>query len=300
MSEPGQTRERPIAAERGRLVGSGPDRTYHRGVLRRARRAGRRCLETQTEFERLELKFLIDEPTAGRIRTALLATCEADKAAGGGYPVTSLYFDSPGMAFHLAKLRNAPDRFKLRARVYGASSPVFLEVKRKVGDVVIKRRVVVAREGWADSAVGFGEPLDGTARSRELLEQFAVLLARTGAEPRLLVDYVREAYASSVDRYARVTFDRVLRVQEQRDFGFEGEPGGWAPIDGAYTVDDLSSPVVLELKCEARMPRWMTALITNFELRFQGFSKYSNGIAVTERESLGLPPPQDLAELGEA
>ena len=57
-------------------------------------------------FERLELKFLVDDCTAERVRSQLAPYCVPDEhsreAARGrmGYEIDSLYLDSPALAFH--------------------------------------------------------------------------------------------------------------------------------------------------------------------------------------------------------
>ena len=90
-------------------------------------------------FERLELKFLIEESQAEQIRSQIEPYCEPDphcrEAARGrlghsGYPISSLYLDTPALAFHEAKERGDPDRIKLRVRTYSDTSPATLEIKR--------------------------------------------------------------------------------------------------------------------------------------------------------------------------
>jgi hypothetical protein len=141
--------------------------------------------------------------------------------------------------------------------------------------------VKVARAAWADAALGLGQPLDGSARSQRTLDDFAALRARTYAEPRLLVHYVREAYASVVDGYARVTFDRDLRAQDQRLWSFQADEDRWTRLHDAAVGMGAHAPVVLELKCETRIPRWMVRLIQSRQLRHRGYSKYSTGVLLT-------------------
>lgn len=80
---------------------------------------------TQLNFERLELKYLIDEVVADRIRRQVSGVCSADRrrtpgrrAGSKGYATNSLYLDSPGLAFHEAKERSDLGRVKLRVRAY--------------------------------------------------------------------------------------------------------------------------------------------------------------------------------------
>lgn len=242
-------------------------------------------------FQRLEFKYLIDEQQAEQIRRDIAPYCKPDAyngTAGLGYPISSLYLDTPSYAFHLAKLRNDPDRLKLRARVYDDVGPVHLEVKRKSVDVVHKTRATVPRDQWVDAAHGFGPQLTG--RQARHLEAFAHLAAQSGAAPSLLVQYEREAYASTVDHYARVTFDRAIRASIQRDWKLEPD-GAWSHLD-AGRDGNVEGFTLLELKAELLMPFWMVDLVRTLRLKNTGFSKYSSGIIATRNLELGLSESQ--------
>lgn len=242
-------------------------------------------------FQRLEFKYLIDEQQAEQIRRHIAPYCVPDRyngTAGLGYPISSLYLDTSSYAFHLAKLRNDPDRVKLRARVYDDVGPVHLEVKRKQVDVIHKTRATVPRDQWVDAAHGFGPRLDG--RQARHLEAFAHLAAQSGAQPQLLVQYEREAYASTVDQYARVTFDRAVRASIQRGWEFEPD-GAWSYLD-AGREGRVEGFTLLELKAELLMPYWMVELVRTLRLKNTGFSKYSSGIIATRNLELGLSETQ--------
>ena len=233
----------------------------------------------QDLFERLELKYLIDEPTAQAIRRAVSPYCKADPyngSAGNGYAIRSLYLDSPTLFCFRAKERGDHDRFKLRARTYDADGAVHLELKRKRGDIIWKERTSVARASWAEAAQGFGAP--NAARNLAALERFARLAASLGAEPKMLIDYEREAYASRLDGYARVTFDRSIVCRATSDWDLNVDPRSLLPLQTAYTVS-MTHAVVLELKCEQFMPGWLAELIHDFQLNRVGFSKYNRAMA---------------------
>jgi hypothetical protein len=234
----------------------------------------------QVQFERLELKYLIDEPTALAIARAIAPHCTADPyngRAGRGYHISSLYFDSPDLAFFRAKERSHHDRVKLRARIYDDVGPVNLEVKRKRGDVVWKQRAAVPREGWIDAARGFSATPARDRRQAEALERFARLFAEYCVEPRLMVEYEREAYASVTGEYARVTFDRHVRSYATDEYSL-AEPKAHRTTMNTGVVAGLEAGVILELKAEQFMPPWMEDLIRGHELSRVGYSKYNTGM----------------------
>ena len=244
-----------------------------------------------TRFQRLELKYLIDEQSAERIRSDLAAYCEPDAhnpersgrrhlADQQGYEIDSLYLDSPSLALHRAKERGDPERIKLRVRSYAATGPAILELKRKSADVISKTRVAVSRQHIEDAVSGLGRPLHDSPEARAFLAHFAELAARIGAEPKLLIHYEREAFASVVDEYARVTFDRKIRAKRVDHWDLSGHPERWHAFDERWLSHQRLPPVVLELKCETLVPRWISQLIRDHGLRRVSFSKYSLGTHV--------------------
>jgi hypothetical protein len=230
----------------------------------------------QVQFERLELKYLVDEATAQDIARAVELHCEPDAhngLTGRGYPISSLYFDSPNLAFFRAKEHGHHDRFKLRARTYGRGGLVNLETKRKRGDVVWKQRAAVRPEHWVDAANGFCPVRLKDARQEEALERFATLFAQYSCEPKLMVEYQREAWAARTGEYARVTFDRHVQSYPTDDFELDDGKSVRTPL-----FTGIGAGVILELKAEQFIPPWMADLIRSFELSRVGYSKYNSGM----------------------
>jgi hypothetical protein len=88
-----------------------------------------------------------------------------------------------------------------------------------------------------------------------------------------------------------------LAVRAAAGFDAGEEPAGWVPLDGARFLDGLSSPVILELKCPARMPGWMAELVRRLDLRSRGFSKYGKGVLLAAGEGqLAIAGRQAAAE----
>ena len=244
-------------------------------------------------FERLELKFLVDDWTAERVRRQIEPYCAPDEnsravARGrrglAGYPIDSLYLDSPALAFHEAKERGDPDRVKLRVRTYGADSPGTLEVKRRRSNIIDKTRAVVGRESVEAAACGRLESLPCRPTEAKFLLDFNRVLITSGAAPTLTVRYEREAYESVVDAYARVTFDRNIRARRTEDWALNPDTRDWCEFDNYWGAIHASPPAVMEIKCDSLIPGWVSDLVQRNELLQTGFSKYSIGIELTNRE----------------
>jgi hypothetical protein len=243
----------------------------------------------EARFERLELKYLIDEFTADRVRRDIEPFCRSDAhnrepgdggTAKRGYGISSLYLDSPGLALFWAKERGDPERLKLRVRTYLGSSIAVLELKRKISDVISKTRARVARSEVAPIAEGRlpGPSNPGVDR---FLNDFALTSMKIGARPTLHVSYDREAYSSEVDTYARVTFDRNIRAKRTDNWALDTRSDGWLSFDEYRRPDQRDRSVVLELKCQSFVPWWITNLIRTHALKQQSFSKYGIGIYLT-------------------
>jgi hypothetical protein len=254
-------------------------------------------LNYQTKFERLELKYLVNEQEASCIRRDIQNYCKPDRYnaqgrsnsnADYGYPILSCYLDSPGLAFHKAKERGDPNRIKLRIRTYSPTSLASLEIKRRVSSIISKTRVAIDRRQAENAARGL-PVIDGPgdANALSVLSDFALVAGKSGAEPTLTIQYDREAFESTVDHYARVTFDRKIRVQAARDWMLTPKKDAWNNFDDYWATQRSDTPVVLELKCETSPPVWMVDLIQRHQLALSSFSKYSIGVALCQ-QSYGL------------
>ena len=254
-----------------------------------------------SQFERYELKYLLNEQQAGVIRRALLPWCAVDPhnadGESGGYPIFSLYLDTPDMRFHEAKLRDDPERFKLRVRSYAGGKVANLEIKRKHKEVILKSRVAVAAADLEEAVYGGARPIYDEPDQWQTLEGFGRLMYETGARPQNIIRYEREAFVSEVDEYARVTFDRRICAQPADGWNMQGDANEWTMVDGAWHDNGLDSPVVLEVKCEWRMPNWLQVLLRRYELDVCGFSKYSTGVEMLRRQERGLDQPANREEL---
>lgn len=244
----------------------------------------------EARFERLELKYLIDEFTADQVRRDIEPFCRPDPHNDGpgvrgwsgrvGYGICSLYLDSPGLVLFWAKERGDPERLKMRIRTYRGSPIAVLELKRKISDVISKTRASVHRSQVVPIASGrLPEPINPEVD--RFLNDFALTSMRSGAQPTLHVRYDREAYSSEVDNYARVTFDRRIEVQRTRSWALDAGPDGWLSFDDFRRVDQRDRTVVLELKCQSFVPWWIANLIRTLALKRQSYSKYGIGIYLT-------------------
>ena len=236
-------------------------------------------------LERREYKYLVSEAVATRIRQVAAQVCQLDENAGpdGTYPIRSLYLDNSRRDLYWANTHEAPRRFKARVRCYPDRRGVaFLEIKRRILDVIVKTRAPVDEARWVDLAL---RPTPEEL-GRRAVREFATETTRHHLEPACLVEYDREAWVSEIDSYGRLTLDGGIRCQEMNDWSLEADPRRWRLVDHPLRTHTQEPIYVLELKFERRVPGWMWALVQRLDLMRFSFSKYCYSV-----EALFLPNP---------
>ena len=247
-----------------------------------------RKLSKDQLIERFEQKYIIHPALVPEIREFIRPFCIADPNGKGEVPeyiVTTLQLDTPTLALVLAKERKAFTRFKLRIRSYGIEEdpgcPVFLEIKRKIGGVVVKSRAKMSLGDYtpeiftSPSAI----PRLSTPKDDSNMMEFLRLQRRLNAKPRILIRYIRESYFGANDDYARVTFDRRICYRTTRDWRLprseHSDFNEWRVLDTQTGLGKPYAGYVFELKAMRDAPSWMMELVERFSLTAQGYSKYA-------------------------
>ncbi|WP_168433252.1 polyphosphate polymerase domain-containing protein [Pontiella sulfatireligans] len=239
-----------------------------------------------TELDRFEAKYIIPRRLVEPIKGFIQPYCTMDKhcaAAGGTYFINTLQLDTPSLSLHYAKEREAAHRFKLRVRTYGkppGQAPVFLEIKRKYFERVIKSRACIAFDQWKPGILEkHRDELNlKSVTEREAFREFVRLNHEINAKPLVYIRYCREAFTSIFDHYARITFDSQLSYQPVSDMYNWGGNGRFISMDSGLVRNRRESSLVLEVKCTEQVPTWMVELVQEFDLVRCGNCKYSTAI----------------------
>ena len=229
-------------------------------------------------FNRYELKYLVEHARARAFLDDLAGYCRPDphSDAEHGYPVYSLYWDSPDLDCFWEKIDGQKYRRKLRLRRY-AGDGVFVEIKQRIDRTVQKRRMRMDVEeaarvftaGGVDPAAEYG--ID------DPVGQEALFLAHMlDLRPTMAVLYRRLAYFGNYDAELRITLDsRVQYDARALDIRAPFETGKYALSPGTC---------VLEIKYNDCVPIWLTRLVARHELEVVRYSKYC---AAIDRERFG-------------
>lgn len=238
--------------------------------------------EDQMQLQRHELKYLISEAVAVEIRHFIASFLEIDEFGASrpdlSYPVHSLYLDSPLLATYWHTINGDKNRYKLRVRFYDdrPESPVFLEIKRRMNDAILKQRGAL-RRGFIDSFLNGQLPDNSMIASKDPKQAGAVmrfhgLMLKHQARPTAHVSYMREAWISPNDNSIRVTMDRNVLCGPESTTLFKSEVNDPVCVFGRK--------VVLELKFTGRFPNWFRDLVQSFGLMQCSAAKYADGIAL--------------------
>ena len=213
-------------------------------------------------FKRIEKKYLLSEAQQEALFQRIGAHLRPD--AFGRSTVLSLYLDTPDHRIIRNSIEAADYKEKLRLRSYGtarADSTVFLELKKKYGGVVYKRRAAMTlKEAERYLRMGI-KPFESQIMSE--LDWAMRLYGRPKAA--MLIACEREAWFDGAQPDLRLTFDRNIRYRENElrlDRGSAGTP--LLPKD----------TVLLEIKTAGAMPLWLADALDAEGILPGSFSKY--------------------------
>ena len=215
---------------------------------------------------RHELKYFINpaelEALRHRLRGALIL--DAHCANGEPYMIRSLYFDDVEDSAFYDKQAGVMHRDKYRIRIYNLSDrTIFLERKRKLGDLIQKSSVQITRR-LCDQLIE-GNPTGLHKSQNPLLQEVFVQMRTRLLRPRVIVEYAREAYVHPAEE-VRITFDLALRSGLHSLDLFNPKLPTVCPHDRNVEI--------LEVKFNNYLPGYIAALLSGTEAERSAVSKY--------------------------
>lgn len=216
--------------------------------------------------ERHEKKFWINEGDMIALREKLSKVLHTDEHAvkNGEYFIRSLYFDDIDNTAYYDKIDGVMGRDKYRIRIYNLSDKViFLERKRKVGDLIQKSSARISRE-VAEELIA-GDPSSLLGSDNPLLKDMYVLMRTRLLRPKVLVDYTREAYIHPAEN-TRITFDKHLATCPGHIDLFSKKLLTLSPLD--------DSRQILEVKYDTYLPGFVAEALAGTPVENCAISKY--------------------------
>ena len=215
---------------------------------------------------RHELKYFINPAEIAALRARLRPVLSMDRHCVGGRPyvIRSLYFDDIDESAWYEKQAGVMHREKYRIRIYRYSDrEIFLERKRKLGDLIQKSSVQITRR-LCDQIIA-GDPTGLQKANNALLQDMFVQMRTRLLRPRVIVDYAREAYLHPAED-VRITFDLNLRSGLYSSDLFNPKLPTVCPHDRNVEI--------LEVKFNNYLPDYIAALLSGVEAERSAVSKY--------------------------
>ena len=214
-------------------------------------------------FARVEKKFILSAGQAREVIAALLGEGFTENVFGSP-TIQSVYYDTPDFALVRRSVERPDYKEKLRLRTYGrpnAGSPAYIEIKKKVGGIVYKRRTGLPLDE-AEEALRSGILPEECGQIGREVEWF--LRRYPGMRPAALIACERRAFENPA-KGLRVTFDANIRCRD-RDFDMTRRTAGTGLTE--------PSEILMEVKVPGAYPLWMAGLLWECGARQVHFSKY--------------------------
>lgn len=236
-------------------------------------------MNEQMIFRRYEIKYLITRSQQKNIINEISSYMTRD--FHGHSSIQSLYYDTPDFLLARRSIEKPLYKEKLRLRSYGISSydsEVFIEIKKKYEGIVYKRRIsmklqdainYLTHNGQSNLSVSI-QPKENSAPAAYINKQIFneidyFLNYYRELQPKVMLQYERDAYYGNDDSSFRVTFDDNICYRTDNltmDAGVFGRQ---------LLADDY---VLMEVKVSEAIPLWFSNLLTQNRVNRTSFSKY--------------------------
>ena len=219
-------------------------------------------MDTTCIFKRIEKKYLLSEAQYEALFQRIGPHLHPDEF--GRSTVMSLYLDTPDHRIIRNSVEAEDYKEKLRLRSYGTAGPestVFLEIQKKFGGVVYKRRAAMTlaeAETYLQLRV---KPFES-----QILSEIDWAMRFYGwPKPAMMIACEREAWLDDEHSDLRLTFDRNIRYRES-GLRLSGSSTGVCLLP--------ERTVLLEVKTAGAMPLWLADALDAEGILPGSFSKY--------------------------
>lgn len=222
-------------------------------------------------FKRYELKYFVSEEQFNIICKKITNHMTPDDYCqnGGSYMIYNLYFDTA--AHDVIRYSSSKPYYKekLRLRSYRLLAEdreeVFLELKKKIGGVVAKRRAVMTYADAMDFIRTGNLPMASDYQDIQVIGEIKEFLSRYRVMPMVFISYERTAFFDKENKDFRISFDREILTRRTKVSLLEGDFGTELILDRNY---------LMEVKCDGAMPLWLCHLLSSLGVYKTSFSKY--------------------------
>ncbi len=223
-------------------------------------------------FQRKEIKFLLSIEQYEALLEEIPKYMDPDKYCVGGrdYGIYNIYYDTPDDFLIRESIEKPYYKEKIRLRSYyspaGADDRVFLEIKKKIGGIVTKRRVTMNLAEAELYMLQRKKPMDTSKYlQKQIFGELDVFLDHYPVTPKQYISYQRSAFFGKDDKDFRLTFDRQI-TERRYDLSLA------MPSYGAQII--APNQRLMEVKIAGAMPLWLSRKLAELQIYKTSFSKY--------------------------
>ncbi|MDE5570295.1 MAG: polyphosphate polymerase domain-containing protein [Ruminococcus sp.] len=240
-------------------------------------------------FARKEIKFLLDMHQYEELMKVIDNYMNPDKYCVGGkeYGIYNIYYDTPDDFLIRESLAKPYYKEKIRLRSYyspaSPDSPVFLEIKKKIGGIVTKRRVSMTLAESDEYFATRHKPEIKKYITGQVFTELDAFLAHYPIQPKQYISYQREAFFGKDNGDFRLTFDRKI-TDRRYDLHLSEESYG------NYIIG--ADQRLMEVKVSDSMPAWLVEKLSELKIYKTSFSKYGRAYMNYVQEQAEKSPIQ--------
>lgn len=237
-------------------------------------------------FARKEIKFLLDVSQYEKMLDEIYKYMNPDKFCIGGkeYGVYNIYYDTPDDFLIRESLAKPYYKEKIRLRSYFSPAKpddtVFLEIKKKIGGVVAKRRVTFTLEESDRYLDTREKPESKKYIINQVFKELDAFLENYSVIPKQYISYQRSAFFGKDNSDFRLTFDRQI-TERREDLSLSSHNYGNQIIG--------ENQRLMEIKVADSVPEWLIKCLSDLKIYKTSFSKYGRAYEMyVERNLAGL------------
>ncbi len=223
-------------------------------------------------FKRNELKFLLSDEQYNQLLPVIHQYMNPDAFCVDGkeYGIYNIYYDTDDNYLIRTSLEKPYYKEKIRLRsYYSPAQPddkVFLEIKKKIGGIVTKRRASMTLQQAEDFLLrGIRPPESSKFIQNQVMDELVTFLNIYHVKPAQYVSYQRSAFFGKDDKDFRLTFDRKITTRRY-DLSLAYDSYGDQIIEQGQHL--------MEVKIIGAMPLWLAHTLSELKIFKTNFSKY--------------------------
>lgn len=236
-----------------------------------------------TKFKRIEQKYILTLEQKAELLQLLQNEIIPDEYGknNGNYQLESCYYDTDDLLFYHEKIGKKEIRKKIRIRryvdenaIFDENSPVFVEIKEKIGEITQKRRVKMSYREAKDFLEKQILP-KYQEKHAEIIAEIAELAA-LGLKPQTLTKYDRQAFfGKNSDTGLRLTFDTAVEYRAS-DTTF-----GKTSLSDGKIID--TGVTILEMKALGNFPQHILDFFQKNGIQPARMSKYAKSVESSQK-----------------